>query len=267
VRAWHDFPALDRSADTRPAAVVDALAAGLDDRHDILLADLNWQVSNGLSYVVKVKRPQIAYARMPDVVLYAPALVADNRAIGRAVAVTERARATLEAAYGPLLPVSSDARVEVPALAQAIGNVAPGTRYVLCVLRTSPDLPLDPADVSRALSLLTAGRVTSPPAGDYVAIAGRAGGAPDLIAASDRPFRRHLAMQGVDVEVRMESWLTSDTIRRMGFGHVVAAHRHTLIVERGVSFVAFDQHGAAIRTDYRSNIYAPQPRYLIDIAR
>ena len=38
----------------------------------------------------------------------------------------------------------------------------------------------------------------------------------------------------------MESWLAADTIRRMGFGHVVAAHRHTLIVERGVSFVAFD---------------------------
>ena len=42
------------------------------------------------------------------------------------------------------------------------------------------------------------------------------------------------------VEVRMESWLAADTIRRMGFGHVVAGRHHTLIVERGVSFAAFD---------------------------
>ena len=71
-------------------------------------------------------------------------------------------------------------------------------------------------------------------------------------------------MQGVHVEIRMESWLTSDTIRRMGFGHVVAAHRHTLIVERGVSFASFDEHGEAVRTAYASNIYAPQARYLND---
>ena len=95
-------------------------------------------------------------------------------------------------------------------------------------------------------------------------MAGIAGGVPDLITAADGPFRRELALNGVRVEVRMESWLTSDTIRRMGFGHVVAAHQHTLIVERGVSFASFDDRGAAIRTAYASNIYAPQARYLID---
>jgi hypothetical protein len=61
----------------------------------------------------------------------------------------------------------------------------------------------------------------------------------------------------------MEAWLPTDTIRRMGFGHVVAARQHTLIVERGVSFAAFDDNGRAIRTAYASNIYAPQTRYLI----
>jgi hypothetical protein len=63
----------------------------------------------------------------------------------------------------------------------------------------------------------------------------------------------------------MDSWLPSDTIRRMGFGHVIAAHQHTLIVERGVSFAAFGENGRAVRTAYASNIYAPQARYLIDI--
>jgi MFS family permease len=265
ARAWHDFPALDRSRDRRPSAVIEALTAGLDDRRDILLADLNWQVGNGLSYVAKVKRPGIAYARMPDVVLYAPALVADNRAIGRGVAITERARATIEAAYGPLLPVARDGRVPVPPLSAAIGDVAPGTRYVLCVLRPASDLTLDLDELSKALTGLTGGRTTRLPAGAYAVIAGVAGGAPELVAAADRPFRRELTLQGVAVEVRMDSWLTSDTIRRMGFGHVVAAHQHTLIVERGVSFAAFDENGTAVRTAYASNIYAPQARYLVDI--
>ena len=62
----------------------------------------------------------------------------------------------------------------------------------------------------------------------------------------------------------MESWLASDTIRRMGFGQIVAHRQHTLIVERGVSFASFDERGAAVRTAYASNIYAPQARYLID---
>ena len=267
ARVWHDYPALDRSQDTRPTAVVEALTAGLDDRRDILLADVNWQVGNGLSYFVKVKRPEIAYARMPDVQLYAPALVADNRAIGRGVAITERARATIEAAYGPLLPVTRDARVPVPGFAETIGRIAPGTRYVLCVLRPSGDLSLDALELSSALAALTAGHATHMPAGDYAVIAGIAGHAPDLLAGADRPFRRELTLRNVDVEVRMESWLESDTIRRMGFGHVVAAHRHTLIVERGVSFAAFDEQGRATRTAYAANIFAPQARYLIDIQK
>jgi hypothetical protein len=52
-----------------------------------------------------------------------------------------------------------------------------------------------------------------------------------------------------------------------GFGHVDRRRTHTLIVERGVSFAAFDERGEPLRTAYASNIFAPQPRYLIDIAR
>ena len=264
ARAYHDFPALDRSLDSRPTLVVDALTQGLDDRHEILLADLNWQIGNGLSYVAKAKRPEIVYARMPDVQLYAPALAADNRAIGRGVALTERARESIEIAYGPLLPVIRDARVAVPRLTEAIGGVPAGTRYVLCVLKPAGDLNLDAGEVSASLEMLTGGRETALPSGDYTAIAGLVGSPPDLVAAADRPFRRELTLNGVRVEIRMDSWLTSDTIRRMGFGHVIAAHQHTLIVERGVSFASFDERGGAIRTAYASNIFAPQARYLID---
>jgi len=265
VRAYRDFPALDRSGDDRPAQLLAAMTHGLDDRRSILLADLNWQIQNGLSYYSTVPHLEIAWARMPDVMLYAPALVSDNAAIGRDVTLTERARTTLEAAYGPLLPTARDPSVVAPSLSQSADDVAPGTRYVLCVLRPSRDLPLDRSELDLMLQRV-AGRAVALPEVDYVAVAGFTGQIPLLVAGDDTPFRRRLDIGGVDVEIRMESWLQSDTIRRMGFGHVVAARHHTLIVERGVSFAAFDDHGVALATAYASNIFAPQPRYLVRFA-
>jgi hypothetical protein len=266
ARAYHDFPALDRSHDVRPSAMVEAFTAGLDGRRDVLLSDVNWQTANALSYVAKVKRPEIVYTTLADVLLYAPALVADNREIGRTVVVTERAQATLAAAYGPLLRISRDPRVPTAGFVAAVAAVPRGTRYVLCALKPGGDVTRHPDHVTRALEVLTGAELSKLPVGDYVAVAGIVGSRPELVVASDRPFRRELTLAGVNVELRMDAWLVSDTIRRMGFGHVIAARQHTLIVERGVSFVAFDEHGEAIRTVYDSNIYTPQARYLIDIA-
>ena len=70
-------------------------------------------------------------------------------------------------------------------------------------------------------------------------------------------------LSGADVAVRMESWLPFDTIRRMGFGQVVVAHRHTLIVERGVSFAALNLAGQPIQTSYWGSIFESQPRFLV----
>jgi len=261
LRAYRDFPALDRSHDDRPARLLDALTAGIDERQSILLADLNWQIQNGLSYYSSVTRPEIAWARMPDVMLYAPALIADNAAIGREVLLTERARQSAELAYGPLLPIARDPRVDVPALASAAA-VPAGTRYVLCVLKPARDLPLDRDDLARLLQRLGVGPDAIPEA-DYVAIAGVTGRPPVVVAADSRPFERRVDLDGVNVEIRMDSWLPFDTIRRMGFGQVVAAHQHTLIVERGVSFAAFEATGRPLTTAYASNIFAPQARYLV----
>jgi len=262
ARAYRDYPALDRSHDDRPTAVLSALTAGVDDRHAILLTDLNWQVQNGLSYYASVKRPEVAWWRMPDVLLYAPALVADNRAIGREVLLTERARASAVAAYGPLMSIAVDPRVAAPRLPDAAAGLPPGTRYVLCVLRPSRDLTIDKAQLGELLRSLAARRV-SLPEGDYAAAAGIVGRPPERVTGAMRPFHQHVELDGVSVDIRMESWLASDTIRRMGFGHVVAARQHTLIVERGVSFAAFDESGRPIRTAYASNIFAPQPRYAV----
>jgi hypothetical protein len=265
VRGYRDYPALDRSDDDRPARVLAALTNGMDDRRSILLTDLNWQVQNGLSYYSTVTHTEIAWARMPDVVLYAPALIADNAAIGRDIALTERARATAEAAYGPLLTVTRDSKVVVTPLSETVGRVAAGTRYVLCALGASRDPSADRSEFDRAVARLV-GVPMALPADDYVAIAGLAGQTPQLVAASDSPFDRRVQVAGVDVEIRMESWLRSDTIRRMGFGQVVAARRHTLIVERGFSFAAFDGRGRAQTIAYAGNIFAPEPRYLVRVA-
>jgi Protein of unknown function (DUF2723) len=262
LRIYRDYPALDRSNDHRPTDVLRALTTGLDDRHAILLVDLNWQIQNGLSYFARVDRPDLAYARMPDVLLYAPELIRDNLDIGRAVALTDRARAELVKSYGPLIPTITDSRVEVPGISDLVQGLAPGTPYVLSILKPVPDFSLDADDLIRAMGTLTAGQLRSIPDGDYAAIAGLVGATPTLVAGANGPFRRRLSLGDVEVEIRMESWLSSDTIRRMGFGHVIAAHRHTLIIERGVSFVTFDRSGRSTRSGYVSGIFAPQPRYL-----
>jgi hypothetical protein len=260
-RIYRDFPAVDRSGDERPARLLAALTAGLDDRHAILLTDLNWQIQNGLSYFTKITRPDVADARAPDVILYAPALVRDNAAIGREVAATSRARTEVASLFGPLLPTALDPRVAVPSLASIVARVPPGTPYVLAVLKPSRDLPLDDDDLQRAARTLGAPGISH--RGDYAVLAGTAGAPPLLAEDASHPFERRVVLDGVSTDVRLESWLNFDTIRRMGFGQVIAAHRHALIVERGVSFVAFDANGRAVATAYASNIYAPQPRYLI----
>jgi hypothetical protein len=260
VRIHEDYPALDRSGDRRPERVLSALTSGLDDQHAILMTDLNWQIQNGLSYFTKETRAEIADVRMPDVLLYAPALIRDNRAIGRDVALTERARAELTAAYGPLLPTVRDPRVELLTLTDIVRGIPAKTRYVLTVLKTSRDLTPDEADVQAAARVL-GGRIREQ-RGDYVALAGLVGEPPALAIDSASPFRRTVDVGHVRVDVRMESWLAFDTIRRMGFGHVIAGREHTLIVERGISFVTFDENGRAVRTAYLANIFAPQPRFL-----
>jgi len=262
ARGYRDFPALDRSEDRRPTALLADLTRGLDSQRAILIADLNWQLVNGLAYFGKYVDPDLAYDWLSHVLLYAPALVRDNRAGGRDVVLTERARNVVAAAYGPLLSTVPDPGVRIPSLTDVVRDLPRGTRYVLCVLRPSRDLTLDRGDVSSALRLLAGTSLTSND-GDYSAVAGVVGVLPALTMSSREPFSSRVNLEGVDVDVRMESWLAFDTIRRMGFGQVIAARHHTLIVERGVSFAAFGADGRPIRVAYRGNIFSPQPRFVV----
>ena len=262
LRAYRDFPALDRSSDHRPADVMNQMTAGLDDQHAILLADLNWQLVNGLAYFAKVLRPDVAYAWMSEILLYAPALVHDNLIAGRDVALTKRARDTLTGAYGPLLPTVLDPRVRVPTVSEIVQGLPPGTRYVLCVVKPTREFAIDARDLEHAALELTGGHAAMP-VGDYATLVGVMGRPPTLTVASARPFRRRVQLDGAEIDIRMESWIAFDTIRRMGFGQVIAARHHTLIVERGVSFAAFDAAGRDLRVGYSASVFAPQPRYLV----
>src|SRR5262249_29160641 len=155
-----------------------------------------------------------------------------------------------------------DPRARVQALSDVVRDVQPGTGYVLSVLRPTREHALDRADLARATQFLT-GRPFSLPEGAYAALAGVAGQPPVLAWGSTVPFRRTTRLGALAVDVRMESWLAFDTIRRMGFGQVIVARHHTLIVERGISFATFDGQGRPLTTAYAANIFAPQPRYLV----
>ena len=83
-----------------------------------------------------------------------------------------------------------------------------------------------------------------------------------MIRSEDRPYRLRTRLGPFEFDVRMESWLPTDTIRRAGFGHVIVDRKHVLTLERGVSFVALGPGGHPI---YSSGIYAPIPRYILGL--
>jgi hypothetical protein len=259
--AYDNFPALDRSHDRRPTEVIASLTEGLSERNALLLTEMNWQLENGLTHYGQYVRPEVLHEWLPDVLLYAPALMRDNRSIGREIVATEAAAAQIAAAYGPLVKLVP-ARTR-PTLEGAVRQMTSGSRYVLCVLKPTRDVAFDHDDLKRAIERLSGGAVRAIEGDDYIALAGRAGSPPAYSRASNRPFRDRVEIDGVAIQIRMESWLAFDTIRRMGFGHVVANRHHSLIVERGVSLVTLDDEGRPLATAYAAGIFEPQPRYLV----
>jgi MFS family permease len=265
ARGYVDYPALDRSRDTRPNQWLNAFTAGLDERRHLFLVDLNWQVANGVSYFTKSIAPEILVARMRDVLLYAPALILDNQAAGRDVVVNAQAGRLLTQSYGPLFELTPDN--PVLSLRDSIAGVARGSRYVLCVLKPARDFSIDTAELEAATRMLADGRDVALALDKYTVMAGIVGQPPALVASDDRPFARKLRLGNVPVEIRMDAWLNADTIRRMGFGHVIARRRHVLIVERGISFIAFGADTEPEVEAYAANLFANQPRYLVRPAK
>ena len=259
--AYDNFPALDRSRDRRPTEIIAALTDGLSERNALILTHMNWQLQNGLTHYGQYVRPEVLHAWLPAVLLYAPALMRDNRSIGREIVATEEAAAQIAAAYGPLIKlVPARAR---PTLEDAVRQIPAGSRYVVCVLKPTREVAFDDGDLKRTIERLSGGAMRTIEGNDYVALAGRAGSPPVYSRASNRPFRDRVDIDGVAIQIRMESWLAFDTIRRMGFGQVVANRHHSLIVERGVSLVTLDDDGRPLTTAYAAGVFQPQPRYVV----
>ena len=67
-RIWDTWPAVDRHDDTRPLAWLEGLTRGVGE-DTLLLADINWQLDNGLDYFTRHVRPDLNVARVTDRVL------------------------------------------------------------------------------------------------------------------------------------------------------------------------------------------------------
>ena len=53
----------------------------------------------------------------------------------------------------------------------------------------------------------------------------------------------------------------------MGFGRVTVGRTPALTLDRGASFVAFDNAGTVKAVEYGWAILAPQPRWIIPVGR
>lgn len=262
-RAFDDFPALDRRADRRATQTIERLTAGLDGGRSVFAADLNWQLENGLAYYARHVRPDLVCFRTPEVLLHFPYLVRANLEIGRDIALTPQGAGRVTAAYGDLFEMVPDADIAVPTLAARVSEVSRNAPYVLAVLAPYRDVPLDRADLDAAAHRLSGGSATLEPRASYNVMAGLTGQTPALLRSEAHPFRARVRLGRVRVDIRMESWLPADTIRRAGFGHVIANRRHALALDRGVSFVALRPDGAPALTAYAAGLYAPMPRFVI----
>ncbi|MEO5742427.1 MAG: DUF2723 domain-containing protein, partial [Vicinamibacterales bacterium] len=266
-RGYDTFPALDRSWDRRADQLLDELTTpprpiSLPSRPEdtVFGLDTNWQVQNALEYYMHRHKPTIAWFTTDQLEWMERAdrvgrfrdFVAANAKIGRTVVTTERA---IDAVYS-----KSGPRVWPPHFQEfstRVESIRPGTPYVLAFLRSDQEFSADTRTEFANVWRWLAPGATMPTLRAYTVIVGRVGERPVLVESQDRPYRVGVELGPFDVDVRMESWLPADTIRRAGFGHVVVNRRHTLTLERGLSFAALAPGGGPF---YGSSLFAPIPR-------
>jgi hypothetical protein len=258
-RGYDTWPAVDRHTDRRAERLVTQLTLGLDEQTALLATNLNWQVENAVLYESRYRLRHLAWTRLADVMLHFPLVVHDNHMIGRDVVLTAGAVRPVVSAFGTLLPIVPDAvprPVSLPARAMRIPR---GAAYVLTILPPTRDEILVEGEVNEALATLTGGRVREPRRAAYEVIVGRAGEAPLLHRSTPRPFREKLSLPEGALDIRIDGWMSEETFRRNGFGHVLLDRRRLVAVERGVSLATFE----ATEPFYAAGVYALQPRFRI----
>jgi hypothetical protein len=262
-RIWDTWPAVDRSGDDRPQQLVKQFTAGLHSESSIYFADLNWQLQNGLDYYTHHLRPDVLAMDPSDRTLTLPWLFASNLSRGRDMVLSPQARRLVETAYGPLYTIDPDPEASPAPLAGRLSTLPGGTVYVLALLRAYNDIPLNTAELADAVSGLTAGTATLPTDRLYTIMAGRTGEPPVMIRSESQPFRVRMTIGTLPLEIRMESWLPVDTMRRAGFGHVIVEHHHVFTLERGVSVVALGPDRRPLVATYASGLFEPPTRFRI----
>ena len=283
-RGYDSFPALDRSWDTRAVQMFDRLTSPPYSQTSfcgtpVLGLDANWQVQNAAEYYMRRHKPGIAYFTTDELKWLTPGnrgafarFVDDNyredldyrdgsgRAERRMIVTAGVLRNVKRLDPTVLLPIREDT---YPSLADAISHLDKASVYALTVLRPDSEFPIDRTQFQLAWTALT-GDTALPSMQDFNVFIGRIGQRPQLIQASHRPFRVTTAVGQLQIEVRMESWLPTDTIRRSGFGHIIANRRHVLALDRGISLVALAASGTPLLTEYRSGLFAPVPRWVVN---
>jgi hypothetical protein len=282
-RGYDTLPAVDRSWDHRPEQVLSRFTTPPDVptlywRQAIFGVDANWQVQNAFEYFMKRERPgvpwftseDLEWLDQPDVTERFRHFTVVNTDAGREVIVTPDFTTKLRA-RGYQLPVGDlddvegrvrSHRSDETVFAAELGTLRPRTTYALGILRPNRESPLDMTELTEAWHVLTGGTAPLPALRNYVIIVGELGHRPFLIDSRDRPFRLKTKLNTANIDVRMESWLPTDTIRRAGFGHVIVNGRHVLTLERGVSFVALGILDAPSVVIYRSGIFEPLRRLM-----
>jgi hypothetical protein len=267
-RGYDVFPALDRSWDTRAVQVFDRLTGPPTSKQKWFCdnaafgLDANWQIQNAAEYYMREHKPTTTWFVADDLKWLTP----ENRggfarftAQNRPVVVSDDARRKIvKADPNGYLPMPADER---PTLADQISLMPAGLTYALAVLRPYRELPIDRVELERAWNAL-AGGTPFPTIEDYTVIVGRIGERPVFIQSAQRPFRAVTPLGEQNIDVRMESWLPTDTIRRSAFGHVIVNRHHRLAIDRGVSLVVLGPSGPPLLTAHRAGLFAPVLRWV-----
>lgn len=265
-RGYDTFPAVDRSWDRRAEELVGALmtppeSARAEHTQLVYGLDTNWQLQNAIEYYVRERRPgtvwfiteQFQWLQDGNRLQRFNDFVAANQAIGRRVVMTTR---VLDVAHQVPQP-RGESIAERQAFVSRVRSVPAGTPYVLAFLRSDREFEAASSGLNDAWEWLAPG-VAAPPLRNYTVVAGKAGARPALMQSEDRPYRVGLRLDALDIDIRMESWLPTDTIRRAGFGHVVVDRRHALTLERGISFIALTPGSRPV---YGAGLFAPPALY------
>jgi hypothetical protein len=276
-RGYDTFPAVDRSNDNRAVHLLDQMTAPINRPttfgtkqcgEPVFGLDANWQVQNAAEYYMRERKPWVpwftteGFSWLEDNPEGFTRFVSDNIEQGsRELVLTLETYRKLGELKAPVPPGIAESTK--PSLADNIKRLPRGLTYALGVLHQDEGFPVDSSGSNRALAALTGGIETAVPTGAYTTVIGRIGERPELLRTGDRPYRAKATVGRLQFDVRMESWLPTDTIRRSGFGHVIINRSHALTLERGVSLLVVTEAGMPVLTEYRTGIFEPLPRFVL----